>query len=237
MLDYTTLFVALKPSLKIILPSIIALLSISYAFKSGSKQSIATKRTISDIPTWSLDLLLSLEWKRYEEICKELLIIECHHHFNVTLTPMGADGGIDLNVTDSKNKVVAIAQCKAWNNPVGVSLIRELYGVMASEKVEKGYFFTTSSFTHDALQFAGSKKIKLLDGKQQIKMLLSLPQGQQIRLINIATEGDYQTPTCPSCDDKMIKRNGEKGEFWGCVNYPRCKTTLNVRKHYGEIEQ
>jgi restriction system protein len=231
MIDYTTLVVTLKPSLKIIFPAIIAFLSISYAFKGGSPKKVSSKKEKINIPTWSLDLLLSLEWKRYERICKELLLIEHKNRFNVELTPMGADGGIDLKVTNAKHKVIAIGQCKAWNNPVGVSLIRELYGVMASERVEIGYFFTTSSFSHDAIQFTKGKKIKLFDGNQQIKMLLTLPLAQQANLIKIATEGDYTTPTCPSCDKKMIKRTGERGEFWGCVNYPRCKTTINVRKH------
>ncbi len=230
MIDYTTLLITLKPSLKIILPSLIALLSISYAFKGSSKKSVSAKQA-TVISTWSLDLLLSLEWKRYEEICKELLQLKYKNRSSVSLTPMGADGGIDLKVTNSKNKIIAIGQCKAWNNPIGVSLIRELYGVMASENVESGYFFTTSSFSLDAIQFAKGKKIKLIDGKQQIKMVLSLPLVQQNRLIKIAIEGNYQTPTCPSCDKKMIKRNGERGEFWGCVNYPRCKTTINARKH------
>lgn len=179
--------------------------------------------------TWSLDLLMSLEWKRYEEICKELLQIEIKGRFEVNVTQIGADGGIDLTVTDSKGKLLAIGQCKAWSKIVGVSLIRELYGIMASEKVEQGYFFTTSSFSHDAIEFAKGKKIKLVNGAQQIKMILSLGKQEQVRLIKVATAGDYKTPTCPRCDKKMIRRNGNKGEFWGCLNYPRCKATLNVR--------
>lgn len=228
MIDNTILFVALEPSLKIIVPAMAASLLIRYLVKKVKK---FPKNVTKNESAWTLDLLMSLEWKRYEEICKELLLIENKGRFNVNVTPMGADGGIDLKVTDSKNKMVAIGQCKAWNSSVGVSLIRELYGVMASEQVENGYFFTTSFFSKDAVQFAHGKKLTLIDGKQQIKTILSLSNAQQAHLIKIATEGDYKTPTCPSCDKKMIKRNSEKGEFWGCQNYPRCKTTLHVRKN------
>ncbi len=30
---------------------------------------------------------------------------------------------------------------------------------------------------------------------------------------------------CPNCDKGyLVKRNGQKGAFWGCNNYPKCKT-------------
>ena len=28
---------------------------------------------------------------------------------------------------------------------------------------------------------------------------------------------------CPRCGGKLVLRNGKYGEFWGCLNYPRCK--------------
>lgn len=181
---------------------------------------------------WNLNFLMSLEWKRYEEVCKELLTIRENGKLKVELTKIGADGGIDLKITDRKNKLVGVGQCKAYNSKITVEKIRELFGIMASENAEKGYFFTTSSFTNDCIQFAKEKKIELIDGNQQIKIIQSFTQQQQNQLYKIATEGDYTTPTCPKCDQKMVKRVGkEKGnEFWGCVNYPRCKNILQMRK-------
>lgn len=32
---------------------------------------------------------------------------------------------------------------------------------------------------------------------------------------------------CPNCGSAMVKRNGKNGEFWGCTNYPRCRTTFD----------
>lgn len=179
---------------------------------------------------WNLELLMSLEWKRYEEICKEFLQIRENGRFKVNVTKTGADGGIDLTLTNNQKRIVGIGQCKAWNGIIGVSLIRELYGVMASEKVENGYFFTTSKFSNDAIEFAKNKKIELINGKQQIKIIQSFTQRQQSYLHQIATNGDYTTPTCPNCDIKMLKRKGKDRDFWGCSNYPRCRNTLQIRK-------
>lgn len=59
---------------------------------------------------------------------------------------------------------------------------------------------------------------------------------KQRRLLEVALEGDYRTPTCPQCDIKMVLRESKKGrgnggQFWGCVRYPRCKQTLVYKPH------
>lgn len=33
---------------------------------------------------------------------------------------------------------------------------------------------------------------------------------------------------CPRCGAKLVLRNGQNGEFYGCSNYPRCKFTKNI---------
>lgn len=200
---------------------------IKISTSSPSKLSTSKKSEHND---WSIELLMSLEWKRYEEICKEFLAIKEKGRFNVNVTNIGADGGIDLKITDQKGNVTALGQCKAYNSQIGVAFIRELFGVMASEKVEAGYFFTTSKFSNDAIEFAKKNKITLINGQDQLEIIQSFKPEEQKYLLRIATEGDYTTPTCANCDIKMIKRNSESGEFWGCVNYPRCKSRLQIRK-------
>jgi restriction system protein len=217
----------LKPLL-IITGGLTAIMLLTFLTKKRKNPKVRNAKQ-SKNNDWSIDLLMSLEWKRYEEICKEFLAIQKGELFNVNVTKMGADGGIDLKVTDKKNNVVALGQCKAYNSIIGVAMIRELYGVMASEKVEHGYFFTTSAFSAEAIKFA-KDKITLINGRDQIKIIKSFKSEQQKHLLALATNGDYTTPTCSNCDKKMVKRNGEKGEFWGCLNYPKCKNVLQMRK-------
>lgn len=33
---------------------------------------------------------------------------------------------------------------------------------------------------------------------------------------------------CPFCGDKLIKRNGRYGAFWGCGSFPNCRYTENA---------
>jgi restriction system protein len=130
--------------------------------------------------------------------------------------------------------MLAIGQCKAWNKPIGVNLIRELYGVMAAERIKHGVFLTTSIFSQDAIEFAKNKRLLLVDADEFVNLINGLDDINKKRIDHVATEGDYSTPTCVNCDVKMVKRVTKKGtsagnKFWGCINYPKCKRTMYVK--------
>ncbi|MBE0623185.1 MAG: DUF2034 domain-containing protein [Burkholderiales bacterium] len=181
-----------------------------------------------DVTRWNAGLIAALEWKRFEEICAGLFE---RLGFAPKLAACGADGGIDIHLYwPPSDRLVAIVQCKAWAKKVGVNVIRELRGVMASEPAPKGIFVTSSTFSDDAIAFAKANKIALMDGAELLKSILKLPEEKQTSLLHLATAGDYTTPTCASCGIKLIARKPKLGgkAFWGCVNYPRCKMKLNV---------
>ncbi|MGZ4091303.1 MAG: restriction endonuclease, partial [Bacteroidia bacterium] len=202
--------------------------------KNQSKEKIivikeansAIERNIS----WNKKLIKSLEWKRYEEVCTEYLRLK---NCNAEVTCTGADGGVDIKIKDQEGNLFAIGQCKSWSKAIGVNLIRELYGVMMSEKAEYGLFFTTTGFTLEAIRFKQGKKIILIDTDELLKLINELNEDDRNKLQMMAIEGDYKTPTCVSCNTKMVKRivkNGRNSgnEFWGCANYPRCKQRLFI---------
>ncbi|MCX7088172.1 MAG: restriction endonuclease [Methylococcales bacterium] len=180
---------------------------------------------------WDIAFLRSLEWKRYEDICMEYLRIK---NCDANVTSIGADGGIDIKVYDKNGHLILIGQCKAWQKAIGVSLVRELYGVMASERVKHGVFLTTSIFSQDAVQFAQNKTMMLIDGSELVKLINNLDDVSKKSISKIATEGDYTTPTCVNCNQKMVKRVSKKDttvrrEFWGCINYPKCKNMMYAK--------
>ena len=180
---------------------------------------------------WSLDLLQALEWKRFEDLC-------CAYYeakgISARTTPLGPDGGIDIHLfQDDPQPMVAtsVVQCKAWaTQRVGIKPLRELLGVMAAERIGKGFFMTVGSYTDEAKAFAQKNGIIPLDGKLILAMLKRLPPDAQQRLLNTATDGDYTTPTCVSCGVKMVARNSQRGAFWGCRNFPRCRQKLTMRR-------
>jgi restriction system protein len=177
--------------------------------------------------SWTLEALRALEWKRFELLCAKYYEVV---GFQSETLRCGADGGIDVKLFKiDPTKPIAIVQCKAWNKySVGVKEVRELLGVMAHEKVGRGIFITTSTYTNDALTFGGANPLQLLDGQGFVRKIQDLPQDQQDTLRQFAFEGDYQTPTCASCGIKMTRRESKRGPFWGCVHYPRCKSTFPI---------
>ena len=127
---------------------------------------------------------------------------------------------------------VAVIQCKAWSNKVGVKPVRELLGVMTAKQVQRGIFVTTSDYTGEAKEFAsGVAGLELIDGYNLLERIQVLSPDKRASLLETATLGDYTTPTCPRCDVKMVSREAKKGGsvgsvFWGCRHYPRCKQTF-----------
>jgi len=180
---------------------------------------------------WSLELLQSLDWKRFEELCAALF-----DDMSLTArnTQLGADDGIDIELYDTHapDTLVAIAQCKAWSKPVGVKEIREFYGVMIVTRVSRAYFVTTSTFTNDARKYSTLSEVSLIDGVRFLQLIQSRSPEKSAELLKFATAGDYTTPTCPSCGLKMVPREASNTglPFWGCKSYPRCKGKLNMKK-------
>ena len=187
--------------------------------------------THDEILEWSINLIRKLEWKRFEDVCAYYFRTI---GYRALMTSLEADGGIDIKLYKNAEKVEAIVQCKAWNAlKVGIKEIRELYGIMAAEKVRVGIVMTSGEFTEEAIQFKKGKNLILIDGESFLKLINRLPENNRNVLLNIAIEGDFDIPTCPSCGIKMKLRIAKKGKntgnkFWGCRNYPRCKRLFNI---------
>jgi len=190
---------------------------------------------VSNTLEWSRELISSLEWKQFEVLCAEYFK---EKGYITEVTKQGADGGIDVLLfkeSYSTTKPFGIVQCKAWNSyRVGVKPVRELYGVMAAEKAPLAIFMTSGSYTKEAVEFSAGKHLKLLSGHSLLQLIQALPEDNQNTLLRKITAGDYTTPSCPSCGVKMTKRTSKKGKnignnFWGCINYPKCRNTLRFK--------
>ncbi len=182
-----------------------------------------------DIGCWSAGLLSALEWKRFEQVCAGLFE---RLGFEAKVSGFGSDGGVDIHLyRPPQGEPVAIVQCKArTSKKVGVEIVRAFHGVMTSKRVTEAILATSSGFTDDAKNYAKENRIDLMDGATILKSILNLTGEQQGSLLAIATEGDFTTPMCPSCGIKLTRRQPKAGgkPFWGCVNFPRCRSTINI---------
>jgi restriction system protein len=149
----------------------------------------------------------------------------------------GPDGGVDLALVKGTDRF--LVQCKHWRrSSVGVTVIREFYGVMTARAVAGGFVVTSGSFTPDAWGFAAQCGIELIDGVRLqgwISRAKAPEQGSRGRVLEapVAPQVTSATPACPRCGGAMVTRTAGRGfsagqSFWGCTRYPRCRGTLSA---------
>lgn len=180
------------------------------------------------------DTLDGITWQEFE-----LLVGEGFRRQGYTVTETGgggADGGVDLVLSKTGEKF--LVQCKQWRAlKVGVTVVRELFGVMAARGATGGFVVTSGRFTDEARAFSKGRNIELLDGPELLKLIrqgsssqapIDAPPYGALRPAEAPPAND--APACPVCGHSMVRRVAKRGApagnaFWGCSTYPKCKGT------------
>lgn len=190
----------------------------------------------------SADALQDMSWQEFE-----LLVGEGFRRRGYAVTEIGgggADGGVDLVLTKAGEK--CFVQCKQWKAyKVGVSTVRELYGVMAAHGAASGCVVTSGRFTGEASAFASGRNIELIDGAALMALLRQARRSAQPASTRMAAPqpaasfsapdagtgpiparapSEPAQPPCPRCGKPMVRRVAKRGAhtgrvFWGCSAY------------------
>ena len=192
------------------------------------------------------DALDHMSWREFE-----MLVGEGFQRRGYTVKETGgggADGGIDLVLGKDGEKF--LVQCKQWKAfKVGVSVVRELYGVMAAQGAAGGFVVTSGRFTEDAIAFAKGRHVHLVDGPALMQLLRegrSKPQTAGTDPAPARTSSPVlqphapsspspsapprqaatmaEAPSCPQCGKSMVQRVARRGAsagkgFWGCSDF------------------
>ena len=180
---------------------------------------------VPPVDRWSPELLRALEWKHFDLLCAAYYR---HRHFRVESSRCAPDGGSEAKLYFKDLATpVALLSCKAWGGrPVGVKPVRDLLEAMTDAGVAKGIFHASGDCTNEARAYARAHRIQLVSGSEFVAQIQKLPHAVQKALLDLTTAGDYTTPTCPACGEKMVMCTADSGDFWGCSGYPTCKATL-----------
>jgi hypothetical protein len=99
-------------------------------------------------------MIYNLSPRQFEELMAKLLE---QQGYTVTLTPASGDGGVDIFAAhkSSLGSFLYVVECKKYapDRPVGVGIIRSLYGVVQARRATAGIVATTSFFTKGARRF------------------------------------------------------------------------------------
>jgi restriction system protein len=100
------------------------------------------------------------------------------------------DGVISLDKLGLEKVYV---QAKRWQQSVGRPEVQEFYGALAGQRANKGVFITTSSFTPQAREFAGSvERVVLVDGSRLAELMIDHEVGVTLRPVSVPKlDSDY----------------------------------------------
>ncbi|WDK31774.1 restriction endonuclease [Xanthomonas campestris] len=185
----------------------------------------------------SLESLAADGWRQFE-----LLVGEAFRRqgYSVEETGLGgADGGIDLILRKDGRRT--LVQCKQWKRQqVGVSVVREMFGLLAHHQAHAVKIACIGTYTKDAERFAKGKPIELIGGEQLLDMIRAVqqqaaawPTVTSARIEPVFASADSSTaaavaaPSCPRCSSALVQRtNRRTGEnFLGCIQFPKCRGT------------
>ena len=185
---------------------------------SGLKKSKAIHKRQTGI-----DTVRDLTWDEFEKLMAHTF--RENGYGVIENNKKGPDGGIDLVL--KRNGETTLVQCKHWRTrKIGVSIVRELFGVVKAEKADRGIVVGTGKFTEPAMEFAKLNNLDIIDDSQLIDMLeKQLPKFSKKKTQSSNID---RTIDCPRCDGKFVKRVAKKGnnpgrEFLGCSNFPKCR--------------
>jgi restriction system protein len=184
--------------------------------------------------------ITSVSWRDFER-----LVGEAFRRQGFTVTGFGGngpDGGVDLGL--SRNGQRFLVQCKHWRKrQVGVTVVRELNGVMSAQRAHGGFVVTGGEFTREAREFARTTKIELIDGSALAELIGSnwgqnaagcgneidgarptIREASRSRASDppMPSEGspdvlpeEKLAPECPRCGTVMVERKAGRGKFAG----------------------
>lgn len=181
-----------------------------------------------------LDSLRHTSWKDFE-----ILVAEAFRRQGYTAhcsLGTGADGGVDIVMR--KAGCTTLVQCKRWKEwSVGVSVVREMFGILHDRQADEVIIVTTGHFTGDAVAFAKGKPIRLIDGAhlwQMVRQIQACSDVEPAAGAETHVHADLtESPECPKCGGEMVRKEARRGAsagsyFWSCSRFPKCRGNRSI---------
>lgn len=188
-----------------------------------------------------------LDWREFEQLLTE--VFHRQGYVSEHIGDPAGDGGVDIRLTrDGKTTLVQCKHWKAWK--VDVKVVRELLGVMSSERADYGVVVTSGQFTGEAEDFARKNGIHLIAADEFEKMIASVQRGGGGPGVGSASParaaasfsaagstpnagGNTATPACPRCGSPMVRKTAGHGvyrgqDFWSCSEFPDCRGKIQI---------
>ena len=186
----------------------------------------------SDQPSWSLETLLRMDWKRFQELVSLVLARSGLVSEVLWVRP---DGTTMLAVLRKSRSVAgeSLVQCAGWHgNAVGAGELLAFYKAVVSQGAVRGIYVTPGDFDPNARLLAGEKNLELIDGAEFLRTIGRMTPDDQQTLLRMAVSGAWDVPSCPACGGKMAMKDLRFPE--GAAMKDLRDVTYRESKHVGD---
>jgi len=169
----------------------------------------------------SLDELRELSPSKFED---EIAAMFKRLGYNVKQTPYSSDAGRDAILWKEGEKYVL--ECKKYSSErqSGRPELQKFHSALISENARKGFFVTTGNFSRDAVKFAKSAQIELINGNKLIKYLIDSKPG--------ISDDDRYYSKCLQCGE-LVQHHLRTPNTVQCRNNHPVEPTLILEKIFG----
>ncbi|RJX40848.1 hypothetical protein D3P09_02160 [Paenibacillus pinisoli] len=161
------------------------------------------------------------------------------HGYAAEVTKSAGDFGADLVLTKASKKIVV--QAKRYSKNVSLKAVQEVHTAMNHYGATEAWVVTNADYTEQAYTLAKSNGVRLINRQQLIEMILEInpetskmPVAKQIvehpveELVEQPLITELDNDECPKCGYMLVKRKSSRGEFYGCMNFPKCRHTVDI---------
>lgn len=158
------------------------------------------------VDQWSPGLIARLDWLRVAELARA---IAEHHGCELARSCVLEDGTVLFGMIEQpttahpQRALVRIANWNEWG--ATAETVLRFGREVRSAKDARGVLIAPGGFSRAALMAAQEHRVEAVDAEGLYKVLLSLPSERSDFFFAIATAGDFTTPTCPICLNKLVR--------------------------------
>ena len=172
----------------------------------------------------------------------EHLVLETYRRLGWKAEPTRASGDQGVDGFLRRDGKTFVLQCKKFaKTRVGSPVLRDLLGTIVKEKASGGILVTTSSFTEEAIAWAGeAANLTLVDGDSLVKMIHeAFPADSPVpeEFVTKRRHPSIVPSRCPWCGARIRRRKGKYGAFFGCTKFPSCKWSMPAPRRPNRAER
>jgi ssDNA-binding Zn-finger/Zn-ribbon topoisomerase 1 len=164
----------------------------------------------------TLEQMRQLTWQQFEDAVARMFE---RRGYSVKQTPYTNDHGRDAILT--KNGKKYLLECKKYGADRSSRRpdLQKFYAAIMGDRAISGFFVTTGAFTREAVEYAATVPIELIDGRQLIKLMFESRSGSS----NDTTSGSV----CRQCGE-VVHHSLQTPRLERCPNGHDVAPTLNA---------